>query len=755
MSRKRQLKKQEKRSSDAAARFEALLRRGADDEALALAAREWRDPGAAAVAAPWAETADRALHHCLARADFGRLHRLVPVVRSAAAPRPLAALAGAVLDLQAGRLAEARSGLDALAAGPAGGELPTGLLTELSELAREPRLDEAPEAAPEPTLKPAAELWRALRDLAAAGGELTTRNLAALDRRLAAASEGPTAGDPAATALLDRCRGHLALAAELEGLAGALGRPGRPAAAPPAERLRAWLDGERGARERLAAALAGPGPDLAEPLRHLVLRRWRAVLEAVAATPGGQGLAAIVALDPRPVAGELRRADGSPAALWAEHARARSLAGQGQWEELRALLRRRARGNREPGELAALWGAELGAWRKQAVDALPPDDEDDWDDQDHDPGPDAHAVVVRLGEMAAEVGRRFPPEHRLEVAQALRDELFFVLEEVHFCAHVAATARALLEHADGDPGLLFAGVAGAVAAGDPAALRHFQDRLARQPPLRPADHAVAVRVLGPVAFEPPPQVARVLELVRPLLGDDAWPAVRDRVARELVRMIGGGIDLAVDEALFEDATTADEEILSQIRDDLDLLRPLLADAPGFAGAELAVDCLERPVQEAERRLEAYLEARPGWQAALLPMRLLEAPAQHMSIPAVDAAFGLLGNAAVDRLDDRWRLWLSDLRLLVISADPQRQRKLSATLKRLARAPGLPPEEREELKAAVEILGRAQAMLKAFSRGKPPSRRAGKRGEGGEGGEGRRKRRSRRSGDPQLDLKFPE
>jgi len=247
----------------------------------------------------------------------------------------------------------------------------------------------------------------------------------------------------------------------------------------------------------------------------------------------------------------------------------------------------------------------------------------------------------------------------------------------------------------------------------------------------------------------------VLELVRPLLGDDAWPAVRDRTARELVRMIGGGIDLAVDEALFEGATTADEDILSQIRDDLDLLRPLLADAPGFAGAELAVDCLDRPVQEAERRLDAYLEARSGWQAALLPLRLLEGPAQHMRIPAVDAAFGRLGNAAVDRLDDRWRLWLSDLPLLLISADARRQRKLSTTLKRLAQAPDLPPEDREELKAAVEAFGQAQAMLKAISRGRPPSSRAGKGGKGGEGGEGRRKRRSRRSGGWQLDLEFPE
>ncbi len=119
MARKRARKKQEKRRGDLVGRLQELERRGADEEFLALAARELADPAEGPSAALWVEVADRALLRALEAGDLARLARLLPSLGPAGRRRPLAALAAAVLDLAVGRLDAGRARLETLGAGPA------------------------------------------------------------------------------------------------------------------------------------------------------------------------------------------------------------------------------------------------------------------------------------------------------------------------------------------------------------------------------------------------------------------------------------------------------------------------------------------------------------------------------------------------------------------------------------------------------------------------------------------------------------
>lgn len=747
MSRKRSLKKQEKRREDACARVAALCRRGAHDDALALAAREWKDPGASPAAGPWAEAADAALGSALRRAEYPRLRRLLPLARSASAPRPLAALAGAVLDLQAGRLGAARAALDELAAGPAAGELPAELLEALGELSRESPLEPESEE-----LAPVAALWRALRELEAAGHEAAATDLRALADRVEAVRAGPAgaAAEEPARSLLDLCRGRLALAADLAALDGELAGEAGRAAEPPSERLLGWLRGVRDRGQRLAATLAEVGPPLAEPLRHLVYRRWRALLERVVAAESAHGLGVLAARDPRLVADEVWQAGGSPADLGAlaERTRARELLAQGRFEDLRRLLRKRSRLERDAGELAALWGLELRTWSLEDAQ----EDEDGYGDPP--PSSNAHSALVRLGEMAGEIERRFPREQRVEVALALRDELFRLCEALQFCGHFGAAALALLGHADTDPGLLLIAATAAVVTRDRRELQQVEQRLERQRPLRDSEREVAVRIMGQVACEEPEDVAEVLELVRPLFGDEVWPPVRDRMARELVPMVAGGLEAAAAWYSEDEADEADE-VLRRLREDVEALRPALGSARAFAAAELALRCWEGEPGAADDGVDAYLAAWPGWEGALLPVRALDGAPYGEPRTGLGAARRRLANAAVDRLDDRWPLWLPELTTLALASDPTHQRKVVATLKRLRKSPDLPPEDREALGDAVRALEGARNLLKVLEAGRRFADEAGARtGPSGGRPAGRRRRKPGRRDedeDRQLDL----
>ncbi len=125
MSRKRILKKHQKKQETLLAQLEELYLQGAAEEFLLLA-EQLPDPAASPVAAGWTEMAERAVRESLAGGDLGRLPRLVRALRRSGRLRPLAVLAEAVLDLAEGRLETARGRLAALAG--EGGPVPRDLL---------------------------------------------------------------------------------------------------------------------------------------------------------------------------------------------------------------------------------------------------------------------------------------------------------------------------------------------------------------------------------------------------------------------------------------------------------------------------------------------------------------------------------------------------------------------------------------------------------------------------------------------------
>src|SRR6185436_20036881 len=146
---------------------------------------------------------------------------------------------------------------------------------------------------------------------------------------------------------------------------------------------------------------------------------------------------------------------------------ARQLLAAGRHPDLAQLLR--ARGLAEPAgaNLAVLWSLELWAINQRPKE----ESERDWflDLDVSEPPP--HRAVLRLQEMAGEIGRRFPAEQRAGVARSLRDELFDLCEQIDLCEHMAGAALSLLEHQPGDIGLCILGVAGAIAGRDSRTLR--------------------------------------------------------------------------------------------------------------------------------------------------------------------------------------------------------------------------------------------------------------------------------------------
>jgi hypothetical protein len=739
---KRSLKKQQKRQASALVQLEELYRRGtpaADDELLAQATEQLPDLSASPFAAKWAEVAGRALRQSLGAADLDRLERLLRSLRRSGRPGPLAVLvllAETVLDLAAGRRDAARSKLAVLSepAAPAlGTALPPGLLTALQALALDAPSDGGSAGSSSSLYqRAAAENFRGLQALeacafapAAADREDLARNLQSLRNAAPAAAE--MAPDTELRRLLDGTDRYLSLLADL-----AAGPP------PPANPA---------ALASLAAALTAETPPLLAPLRHAVRLRWRSVLKEVAAREGPAGLAALCAADSKLLAFDLDLPGGPQSLLAAlrQRTQARQLLAGGRHLDLAALLRTRSRTVADSGDLAALWSLELWASHHAAEDEFG-EDGDPFADS-FEPAP--HRTLVRLRDMAGEIGRRFPAEHRAEVAQVLRGELFALCAEINFCDHTAETALSLLEHQPGDArglgggdlDLLIAGVAGAVASGDRRALRAFQERLARggraQAPAQAGQETV-LSLMAQVAREEPPTIARTLGILRPCFGGDTWPQVAALVAREMGGSLVHSLVMTSIAAEHDPALKMD---LDRARRDLDILRPLLAGTPGFAAAELILACWGPGSAAAEKRLEEFLAAFNGLDGVLTAFQMTEKTLSSRMPEGIEALFDRLVRTVIERLDDRWQLWWRDVPVLALAAGKDHLRRLQLKVMRLLASPDLQGQGREILEKTLEVIRQAKSKRSRGGRDKAPRPKAKKHPRG-------------RAEAPQLRLDLP-
>jgi hypothetical protein len=742
VSSKRVLKKQQKRQASALEELEALYRRGADEELLARAAEQIPDVLSSPFGAKWAEAADRALRQSLSRADFGRLAALLRSLRRSGPPRPLALLAEAVLDVAAGRLEAARSRLAALSSAQDAGAVSRELLTALQALAR----DEPP--TDDPYLRTAGDLFAALQGLQAHAFAPTADDLRILTRSLQAVRDTapPAAAD--LRLLLDSAGRCLALLTDLSTLATRLARlPAgeEPQASEASPAVIAWL---RGPGISLAAALASTpaasAAPLIAPLQHALRLRWRTLLDQVAAREGPPGLAALYAADPKLLAADVDLPGGTQDVLAEVRQRGQAqqlLAGRRN-SDLADLLRSRSRTAAASGDLAALWSLELWALGRPAAAE---DEEGEEDDDGEDPlsdfaEPTAHRALRRLHDMAGEIGRRFPAEHRAEVAQVLRGALFDFCEGINFCEHTAGAALGLLEHLPGgaggvgdvcDVGLLIAGVAGAVTGRDHRILRSFQTRLAGGAKVQAGDQETVQRLMAQVAQEEPGDIARILETLKPFFTADAWTEIPALVARE---MGGRFVHSLIEASLLAEGRDPGRRELDPVRRRLDALRPALGGTHGFAAMDLALDCWQPDRFAAERWLERFLAACPDLERPLTALRLLAGALTPWTPDGIDTALGGLAEAVIDRLDGRWRLWGSDVPMLALAAGSGHCRSLEKKVRRLLASKEIRQGEGRE------ILERALKAIQRVGRDLP---KPGWKGP-----------RRRRAGAPQLRLDSP-
>jgi len=728
---KRSLKKQQKRQASALAQLEELYRRGADDEFLARAAEQVADLAASPFAAKWAEVADRALRQSLARADLGRLGHLLRSLRRSGPPRLLALLGEGVLDLAAGRLDVARSRLAAVAAGGAAegaaGALPPRLLADLRALARD-----APDPSQDdPYLLAVAELFAAFQNLETRGFAPTAADREALARGLRTLRDlapAENSEDAERRRLLTAADQHLLVLADLEALETRLSSLPEPPESPEARASRVVADWLRAPGPSLTAALDASVPPLLAPLQYAVWMRWRSVLERVAAQEGASGLAALCAADPRLLNHDVDL-QGSGLAGLRQRAQAQQLLAMSRYGELAQLLRSRSRAAAEPGDLAALWSLELWACRR-----IPDEPEaEEYEDWAPDlPEPFHHGTLVRLGEMAAEVGRRFPAGQRAEVARVLGDELIELCEAVDFCDHTATAALSLLEHLPGDLGLLIAGVAGALAGGRLRTLRTLEALIERRGQANASpEHlrAIEQRLMAQVAQESPRTLARILDKVRPLFSGDAWPAVAELVAREM----GGNFARLLWSAGFEtlESPEAARRIAQSARERLDLLRPALGGTLGFAAVDLTLDCWRPDRPAVEKRLARFLAGVPGWEGVLVALQVMNKFLIPWAPKGLGMAFGSLAQAAIDRLDDRWQLWGRAVPMLALTAGGGHLQGLEKKVRQLLASPEIQGEGREVLEEGLRAIHRVESLKRERERPRRrPQKKKPRRSRGG-------------------------
>ena len=734
MSGKRALKKQQKRQESSLAELEKMIRLSDDDRFLARAAELFPDPADSPFGARWAEAADRALRQSLAGADFKRLENLLRSLRRTGRPRPLAILSEAVLDLAEGRRAAARSRL----AGLAGLAIPPDLadLSDLSDLLGSLQALAGNEGQNDsPYQRAAGDLLRACQDLEACGFAPSAAGREALARSLHDLRGAAPAAEGELHRLFDRfledAERCLRLLDELAALeTGLIGREdGAPRAS---ETVLTWLRGTGPAR---AAALAAAnafntsktGAALLATLHHAARTRWRAVLEQVLAREGVAGLAVLSATEPKLLLTDLDLSGGMQEGLAAlrKRAQAEMLSADHHYGELAVLLRNRSRTATTEDEVAAVWGLEL--WARGLPDRPEDDDEDEEDEGEDGFGlfqePRPHRTLVRLEEMAAEIGTRFSPAHRAEIAGVLRGVLFSLCEKIRFSEHTAGAALSLLEHEPagaGQTGLFIAGVAGAVAGGDHRALRALQDRLSRRgnqgktPAGDHRDQDFIRRLMIGVAQERPARVARILDILRPLF-EGGWPEMAALVAVEM----GGNLARELTEMSLEAKNDRElARMLGEIRGNLSLLRPALAETPGFATMGLLLDCWLPDRRTAEKRLAAFLAAERDLAAPLTAVRMFENVLVPWMPPGIAMAFDGLIRAVIERLEPPVHLWCDDVPLLARAGDDGSLRHLEQKILQL-----LTGTAREKALAEIQEVKDRRRPARRSDRSKPgPAKR---------------------------------
>ncbi|HEV7783969.1 MAG TPA: hypothetical protein VGQ28_01465 [Thermoanaerobaculia bacterium] len=451
----------------------------------------------------------------------------------------------------------------------------------------------------------------------------------------------------------------------------------------------------------------------------------------MAAQEGPAGLAALCAAEPRLLAHDVILGEGGLADL-RQRAQAKQLMATGRYEELIRLLRSRSRTAVNSGDLAALWSLELWAGRRRSGE----EDDEDWAPD----GLSAHDILVRLGEMAADAGRRFPPEQRAEVARVLRDELFELCDEAGFCDHTAEAALSLLEHQPGDSGLLIAGVAGAIAGDAPRLLRVLESQLGGVGRAKAGNGPVEQRLMIQVAQEGPRRLARILNKLKPLFSAVAWAQATELVGREVGDILAGVLCVSA----LEDAGDPESarRTCTGARVSLELLRPALAGTLGFAAIELFIDCWRPDRPAVEKRVARFLAGSSGCEGTLAALHMLENALIPWAPQGMEVALRGLAQAAVDRLDDRWQLWGHAVPMIAVAVDDGALQRLKKKVQQLLASPGIPEEGLQILAENLTAIHHAETLRRQRDR---PRRRP----------QPKKKKTPRRSGGaPQLGLDFP-
>ncbi len=767
MSRKRKLKKQRKRRAQWTLHLEDLYLRQADEAFLEAAGPRFQELEAASLADVYDEVTDRALAGALTGGDPERVRQLLARIRRGPDPRPLVLLAEAVDLLARGHRERAAARLASFGEAGPGSEAALGaarhLLPRLRALADPQGVPAAEQStdgsAPWRELEETARLTRAVEAHAVSGGGLP-RSLEPEDsaaravwdfyRALAAVAARNFRPGAKTLSALARAVATLKSQGPVDRLLGHLLRETqrRQRALAGLHQLEQTLRRRRGRgaqhEEILLERLGTAGLDpkliqdqplaLLQPLQQALRQRWRGLLELVLERRGAAGLAVLFAARPELLAVDLDAGTGVAAARrWAQ---AKALLGSRSFGELAAFLRTAGARAKTSGRLAALWSLELWARRSETEGV----------DLDQ-----AHLALVRLIEMAVAIDHRFTAAERPQVARFLRDELLELCNVLYVCGHFLDAAKALLEHLGDDSGLLAVALAGAVSSRDDRTRRAVTARIAALGPAR-ADQETLLRLIDNLAAERPSITVPVLTALKPLFTGAGWSEALDRVAPEAVDGMRRGLVEAYDVEAEDPEGAA--WVLSEVRKDLELYRPLLDGRPELAALELAVDCYGTPPAAAKLAVGSFLDRFEGLEPALvLYGQALDLSAVGVS-PQVDAA---LTEAVIDRLDARWTLWLRFLIPLAFDATARQFRRLRKKIRRLLKDADLEDDDRQALRDILEQAGEIRKARRLASILPPDLELPGL--EAAEEPEGKprkpRARRPRPVDDRQLDLFAPE
>lgn len=692
MSRKEalKLKKERVRLEALEERLGRLHRQGADEAFLEAAQGRVRDL-TPATADLYGQVADRALRRALAGASLPQAEHLLSLIGREERARPLAALAQAALHLAEGRLEEARGRLAALKTQEVAGGAPwpPGLLEALAALCPpgvpEMQALEGLGKVADPGARAVRRLHRALAALQDREFRLRPAEVGTL-RRAMGEMRSALPADPALRKLLGTAEELLRLLGELAVLEAALRRRGLLA---PSflERLQAL------ARSLLAALREIPQAALLRPLHHALRLRWREILTLVAGRQSAVVWADLHAALPSSLFALDLEVAGSPQALrnWAA---VRELRQAGDYRQLARLLGSLGDAETAPDRLTLLWSLELWAW--QRVERKEDDDELAIPAE-----PPGHAALVRLARMASGVAGRLPSERGPEAARFLRARLFDLCEKQFFCDHSMEAAAALLRQLPDDPGLLTVALTGAASAKLLREYGELANRIAARGAARATDRETLLRLASQIVLETTDTILRVMPSLRLLLGEEAWPAAQEILLRRVVDLLCNDLRRGCDKAG-----------LRRLRAWLELHRILLEDRPELAVLAAALDCV-RPEGGDAKALRLLLESAPGLEPALAALRVLSSAFYPWEPPEARKAFEDTRDAAIARLDLRWRLWKPLLPILVMGASRPQIRRLRSGLERLLLDVGLHPEDRRALEGCFVVITDIQRIEKPF------------------------------------------